>query len=292
MHIKTNIELSTTNIAVLAICPMMLAVSYAGQALNVIFVMFFSFFISALICYLFNKVLTKITKVFITAMISTLIVTIVGFFSAVTGKEIGIQGEYIVFATIILSVNSIYFDTIASSEKFIVSLLKTFFIFSICFLIFATFKEMFAHGSFFDAKVGGYEGSEFFETITFSLIFLATICVICEAITRFIYKKIDAKKLKLNKFVERLRGEKKYQYDRLRREKLLKNGIEVINVDDNEEIDTLEKNSPIDQYVTVEERDSKGKTKKVKRKSSRLKVSKEAKVEQAIKNQNEKEGDI
>jgi hypothetical protein len=70
------------------------------------------------------------------------------------------------------------------------------------------------------------------------LLSIATLCALFDYTVRYIDKKRETKNMIYQKYVRIIRNEKAFQYDNLRREKLLANQIEVnrINKSDSEKI--------------------------------------------------------
>ena len=142
------------------------------------------------------------------------------------------------FSATILNAEFIYFNNKALKKHYFLNILKILFIFSVMTVLYAALKEFMAFGSIYGKKWFEFSGFAFCETIIFDLLWLATLCAIFDFIVRYIDKKRETKNMVYQKYVRIIRAEKAFQYDKLRREKLLANEIEVnrINKTDSEKI--------------------------------------------------------
>ena len=87
-----------------------------------------------------------------------------------------------------------------------------------------------------------FTGFAFCKTVIFDLLWIASLCAIADYTVRYIDKQKEMKNMIYQKYVRIIRSEKAFQYDKLRREKLLANEIEVnrINKTDSEKIERKE----------------------------------------------------
>ena len=283
MHIKSNIELNVIHFAILAICPLMLVVTGSLQALFFLAMVAVGLILSLIICSLLNKYLSSTIKIFLTAMISTFIVTIVNFLlgdKQILGVHAGNINFFVVLSTIILSIDTFYVNTKASSSHYLRKILNSVLSFAALLFIYVIVVEMLGYGKFFGIKLGNFGGIEFFRGITFSLLWLGMICAFAELIYRAINSKLKDKKLTYQKFLKQIRNEKAFQYDQLRREKLLTNEVEVNSIGGEKAEEESEKSN--DNIVDVEQVKEEPKTEEnepERKKNKHFKVSKETKVE-------------
>lgn len=298
MHIKTNIETSFIQIVILAICPLLLFVNNCGDAVYYIAATTVCFLLSAFVCFVFNKFLSKTVKIFITAVLSTFIITIFNYFVekyGILGLTVSDENYFAVLSTIILSIDSIYLETKALVNNFLFKLIRTVLVFALFVMIYGLFKEFFAWGTLFNKQIiKTYFGYKFFESIAFDFILLGCMCVIGEIINRVIVRKINRENMMYEKYVKKIRNEKKFQYDELRRKKLLVTPVETnkIGGDDAELIKEKENENKVVVQEGAEPEVKEEKPVKKKKKNKKLKVSKEAKIEKLTEIEAEtKEGD-
>lgn len=303
MHIRTNIELNIVHFATLAICPVMFFVGYVVDALCIFAMVFCSFLISMLICALFNKYFSNTVKVFVTAMVSCLVVTVLNFLLdrydilAISSNDMYYLA---VLSTIVLSVDIYYIDTKAVVGKLSTKIISAILFYLGIIFVFALFKEFLGYGSVFGVNVfSNFTGYEFFRGTIFSLIFLGIICAIVECIYGFVRRKIYDKQMVYEKFVKKIRDEKMFQYDTLRRKKMLTSPVDVRTIDSEEYKEIQEKvdvneaigdNSSTENNDDDEDAELKQKPKKKKR-NRRLKASKETKVEKLFEKKSREEED-
>lgn len=288
MHIKTNIEHNVVDVVILAICPLILVMTDAMSALYYIAATAFCFLVTAILCLILNKYLSKIMKVFVTAVLSTFLITIFNYlvgeykFLGLTAND---NNYYAVLSTIIMSIDIYYIDTKAAVNNYFSRVLNSVFVFAVVTIIYAVVKEFLSIGTLFDWKPFKYSGFEFFETITFSFIWMALLCAVSAIVFRKISKNIQEKHMAYAKLLKQIKNERVFQYDSLRRQKLLTSEVEIKYVD-NDEIEEIKdkdnKNESLAELVEDDEKDgSEGKTTVgIKKRKSKLKVSKEAKVQQ------------
>lgn len=292
MHIRTNIELSYIQIVMLAICPLFMIVSTLEFALYFAVATVVCYLLSAFVCFVFNKYLSHSVKIFITAILSTFIITMLNFVIeeyAFLNLTVSNNYYFVVISTIVLSTDSAYVETKAAEENFFLKLLRTSFAFAVFLLMFGAIKEFLSFGTVYNKKLFAYAGFDFFKTIVFDFLLLGIICAIAEMVYRIVAKKISDKQMMYAKFKRKIRNEKKYQYDVLRRNKLLASDVQknVIGDDEAKEIiqkerenedELMEENAEEPEAESAEEPG----VKKKKKKNKKLKVSKEAKIEKAF----------
>ena len=295
MHIRTNVEMSFIHVVVLAICPLLFVMTTANEALYYMAVTAICFFASAFVCFVFNKYLSRSIKIFIVAILSSFLVTVI---NAVIEKYVPLglkvpdNSVFAMLSAMVLSADIVYINTKALGNNF-VKTLRSVFTYAVLLMIYATVKEFLTYGTIFDKKLFVFSGYEFFETMIFNLIWLGLICFIAESINRYVAQKAKEKQITYQKFIKKIRNEKIFQYDNLRRKRLLDSEIETNKIDGDKVEEIKEKESEnevvdVEELSVEEEPSTKSKPKK-KKKKSKLKVSKEAKDEQAIIQQTKEE---
>ena len=293
MHIKSNIEHNVIDVVILALCPLILVMTDADSALYYIAATALCFIISALICLMLNSYLSKIMKVFVTAVLSTFLITIFNYLIGeyqILGLSSSDKNYYAILSTIIMSIDIYYIDNKASVNHYFVKVLSTIFVYAIVAIIYVVVKEFLSFGTIFDWKPFKYSGFAFFETITFSFIWMAVLCAVSEIVYRAISKCIQEKSMAYAKLLKQIKNERIFQYDSLRRQKLLTSEVEIKYVD-NDELEEIKdkdnKNESLAELVSENDDDEnkadEGTT--IKKKKSKLKVSKEAKVQQMFEKQ-------
>ena len=298
MHIRTNVELSFIHIVVLAICPLMLIMTSATQALYFISATIACFLISTVICMMFNKYLNNNVKVFLTALISVFLITMFNFavekYQILGLKETFSNSYFAVISVIILSIDSIFIHTKAnSSSRFFMKYARLIFVFAMLTMIYAIGKEFLAFGTIFEKRPFIYKGYEFFKLITFDFIWLGLICFFAEIIHRKASKRRSEKRITYQKFIKKIRNEKIFQYDNLRRKKLLVSEINTNKID-GDKIEEIKEKEDENEVVDVEDdaaedADSSETPAGGKKKKKKMKFSKETKVEKLYDRQS-KEG--
>lgn len=292
MHIKSNIELNLVHLTTLAICPLLAVLMDAKVGLFFAVATTLCFLCSAFICFVFNKFLSRTMKIFITAICSTFIVTMINFVVGhfdIFGIAASDMNYFAVLSTIVLSVDIYYIDTKANSNHYFSRVMLCIAMFVGLVLLFAFVKEFLGFGTILGLKVFNYSGLAFFKTITFDFIWLGLVCALVDVIYRTVGNAYKEKRMTYEKYVKQIRDEKAFQYDNLRRQKLLKTEIEVKRIAD-EEAEEIERKANENKAIveetpedeTVEDDADGKKKKKKKRKNKKLKVSKEAKVEKAL----------
>lgn len=302
MHIRTNIELSYVQIVILAICPLLMVVNTLESALIFAILTVVCYFISAFICAIFNKYFSNSTKIFVTALVSAFVVTVLNFVIkeySLLNLRASDNYFYAILSTVVLSTDNNYIETKALVDDYFSKLLRVAVAFVLFLTCFAVIKEFLAFGTVYNKKIFVYAGFDFFKTLVFDFILLGIICAIAEMIHRVMAKKINDKKMLYAKFKRKIRNEKKYQYDVLRRKKLLDGDIQknIIGGEEAKKMIQQEKEAEdelieekIEEIEEKEEAEEKTEPKKKKRKKNKkFKVSKEAKEEKAME-QDKKEG--
>ena len=296
MHIKSNIEHNVIDVVILAICPLILIMDNASSALYYIFATAFCFVISAIICLMLNKFLSKTMKVFITAVLSTFLITIFNYLIqeySILGLSASDQNYYAILSTIVMSIDIYYIDIKAAVNNYFVRVLNSILIYAIISLVFVVVKEFLSFGTLFNWKPFVYSGYAFFETVTFSFIWLALLCAVSEIIFRKISKYLEQKNMAYAKLLKQVKNERVFQYDSLRRQKLLASEIEIKYVDNEEFEEIVDKDNKNESLADLDD-SNKDEGEQVEKKStikkkSRLKVSKETKVQQVF-DKEKKEG--
>ena len=255
MHIKTNIEHSPVQIIVLAICPLLFAMSTVNEAMFYLCGTIICLIISQLFLLIFNRYLSNDVKALLTAIISAMLVAVASIaVKENTDKVLPDNSYLIIFSTTILNAEFIYFNSKALKRHYFLNILKNLIIFSAIMLVYSVFKEFFAFGTVYDKQLFKFDGYNFCSTIIFDLLLIAGLCALFDYTVRYIDKKRETKNMIYQKYVRIIRNEKAFQYDKLRREKLLANQIEInrINKSDSEKIKQKEaENEAIDSVHEV-----------------------------------------
>lgn len=255
MHIRTNIELSYIQIVILAVCPLLVVMDSLKIGLYFIGATAICYFVSALICAMFNKHFKKSVKIFMVALISSFVVTIINYFFADKFLEIGINLDsisiYVIISTMLLSTDIVYINTRALVNNYLFKMVRAIFAYAVIVLIYSTIKEFLAYGTFFGRLAGKYMGSKFFESMIFNLLYLGLIGVIAEAIIRVVSKFVEKRDIAYQKLLKRVKHERVFHYDSLRREKRLIAEVEInhINSEEMEKIYKQENETELDDNI-------------------------------------------
>lgn len=239
MHIKTNIEHSPVQIIVLAICPLLLVVSSVNEAVFFVCGTIICLLISQLFLMLFNKYLNNNVKAMLTAIISAFLVIVSTILvKDFTQYQMPENAYFIIFSTTVISAEFIYFRNKAVTKHYLLYIFKIIFIFALLTFVYALIKEFLAFGTIYKKQLFKFAGVKFCKSMIFNLLLLATLCALFDYVVRSIDKKVETKNMVYQKYIKIIRNEKAFQYDRLRREKLLTNDIEVnrVNKEDAEKI--------------------------------------------------------
>ncbi len=291
MHIKTNIELNIMHFAILAICPLLLVTVNVKQTLFMIVLTLICFVVSALFCLLLSRVLTRNIKIFISALISTFIVTLVNLYLSkynLLDLKAETSNFFAALSAVILCVDIYYLDTNSAPKNYFISVLSLALSFACVQFVYSPIKEFAAFGTIFGKYIFDFKGLEFCNTMMFSLILLAFLAVFAQMIYKAIINAIDDRKMAYQKYVKLVREEKEFQYDTLRRNKLLTSEIETKHIDNTEADEMLDKTSVNELAISDSKSENpeakeNSKTKKRKtKKNKKLKFSKETKVEKVF----------
>ena len=239
MHIKTNIEHSPVQIIVLAMCPLLFAMSSVNEAVFFLCGTILCLIISQLFLMIFNRYLANDVKALLTAIISAMLIAVASIaVKEYTDKVLPDNAYLIIFSTTILNAEFIYFSSKALKRHYFLNILKNLIIFSAIMLVYSVFKEFLSQGTVCEKQLFKFDGFAFCELIIFDLLWIATLCALFDYTVRYIDKKRETKNMVYQKYVRIIRSEKAFQYDKLRREKLLANQIEInrINKSDSEKI--------------------------------------------------------
>lgn len=239
MHIKTNIEHSPVQIIVLAICPLLLVVSSVNEAVFFVCGTIICLLISQLFLMMFNKYLNNNVKAMLTAIISAFLVIVSTILvKDFTQYQMPENAYFIIFSTTVISAEFIYFRNKAVTKHYLLYIFKIIFIFALLTFVYALIKEFLAFGTIYKKQLFKFAGAKFCKSMIFNLLLLATLCALFDYVVRSIDKKVETKNMVYQKYIKIIRNEKAFQYDRLRREKLLTNDIEVnrVNKEDAEKI--------------------------------------------------------
>ena len=236
MHIKTNIEHNIVQVAILAICPLLLVLNSVGQALFYILTTSICFFVSAMVCKFYSKQFSRNIKIFVTAVISTFVLTILNFTlnkHTILGIETPENSYYAVLSTICLCLDAYFIDNESETRNYLFTILFDIIVYAIFVMVFGIIVELLSSGTFFGLRIlGSFQGDKFFETLPFKFVLLGVICVIGDYIYRIYQNKKNEKRIVLEKYVKKIRDEKFFQYDDLRKKKLLVSKIEIKNVNE------------------------------------------------------------
>lgn len=254
MHIKTNVELSSVQIAILAICPLITVVGTVTDALYFMAGTAICLLISQLFCWIFNKYMGNAVKIFVCALTSSFVVVMGSYvareiFSLTLNENI----YFIIFSSVVMSSDFIYFRHKAAINHTIINFIKVVFIYSLILFVFALLKEFLTLGTVFGSKLFGYDGYGFFDTVASDFLLLGMLCVLFDILFRWIDKQLENKSIKYQKYIKTIRDEKAFQYDSLRRQNLLVNDIEINNMNAKEAEKIIQKTSENETITSVEE---------------------------------------
>lgn len=254
MHIKTNVELSSVQLAILAVCPLITVVSGVSECLYFMAGTILCLLVSQLLCWLFNKYMGTAVKIFVCAITSSFVVVMGSFlmrkfFDITLAEDI----YFVIFSSVVMSADFIYFRHKATTNHTVFNFLKAIFIFALVLFTFAFVKEFLAFGTMFDKQLFAYSGFGFFETIASDLLILGLLCFLYDILFRWVDKQVENKNIKYQKYIKTIRDEKSFQYDNLRRQKLLVNEIEINNMNAKEAEKIIQKNSENEAINSVQE---------------------------------------
>lgn len=287
MHIKSNIEHIVIDVIIVAICPLVLIMNDAKTALYYVAATAICLLVSAVLCLMLNKYLSKIMKVFITTVLSSFLITVFNYVIkeyGFLGLEATDKNYYAILSTIVLSIDIYYIEIKAAVNHYFARVLNSIFVFALITMIYIVIKEFLSVGTIFEWKPFKYSGFEFFNTYTFSFILLAMLAAFSSMTFRAINKHLQEKSMAYAKLLKQIKNERIFQYDSLRRQKLLTSEVEIkyVDGDEYEEIkDKDNKNESLADLVSDEDGEEKERHTEgtIKKRKSKLKVSKEAKVQ-------------
>ncbi|MBR7172362.1 MAG: hypothetical protein IKD36_01035 [Clostridia bacterium] len=287
MHIKSNIEHIVIDVIIVAICPLVLIMNDAKTALYYVAATAICLLVSAILCLMLNKYLSKIMKVFITTVLSSFLITVFNYVIkeyGFLGLEATDKNYYAILSTIVLSIDIYYIEIKAAVNHYFARVLNSIFVFALITMIYIVIKEFLSVGTIFEWKPFKYSGFEFFNTYTFSFILLAMLAAFSSMTFRAINKHLQEKSMAYAKLLKQIKNERIFQYDSLRRQKLLTSEVEIkyVDGDEYEEIkDKDNKNESLADLVSDEDGEEKERHTEgtIKKRKSKLKVSKEAKVQ-------------
>ena len=293
MHLRTNIEMSFVHIAILALCPLMFVMEHADYAVYFILATCVCYFISALVCLIFNKFFSRSVKVFVTAILSVFIVTLLDVVIeqfSLLGLTVAVHedGAFAIISTTILSIDITYINTKAVAKNYFWKIVRAMFVFAIMGFAYSVVKEFLAFGTMFGHRMFGFTGHAFCQTMAFNWLWMGIIAFIAEIINRAITKKITDRQIVYQKLLKKVREEKVFQYDSLRRQKVLVSQMEINRIDGEKVEEIVEKesaNEVVDMNEITDKPEGEGdvvEDAKPKKKKKKLKVSKQAKVEQVF----------
>lgn len=295
MHLRTNIEMSFVHIAILALCPLMFVMEHADYAVYFILATCVCYFISAIVCLIFNKFFSRSVKVFVTAILSVFIVTLFEFVIekySIFGLTMAVHedGAFAIISTTILSIDITYINTKAVAKNYFWKIVRAMFVFAVMGFAYSIMKEFLAFGTVFGHRLFGFSGHAFCQTMAFNWLWMGIIAFVAEVINRAISKKITDKQIAYQKLLKKIREEKVFQYDSLRRQKVLISQMETNKIDGEKVEEIVEKesaNEVVDMEEITEKPEGEGDApvedaKSKKKKKKKLKVSKQAKVEQVF----------
>ena len=254
MHIKTNVELSSVQLAILAICPLISVIGGVVDALYFMIGTTLCLIISHFFCWIFNKYMGNAVKIFVCAITSSFVV-VMGSYVAREVLNIALNSNiyFAIFSSVVMSADFIYFRHKAMINHPIVNFIKAIFIFAFLLFVFSFVKEFLAYGKIFGKQITSYSGFGFFNTIASDFLLLGLMCFLFDLLFRWIDKQIENKNIKYQKYIKTIRDEKSFQYDSLRRQKLLVNEIEVNNMNAKEAEKIIQKNSENEAINSVQE---------------------------------------
>ena len=282
MRIKSKFELNFVHVAVLAICPLISLTFNFNVGITLMLLSLISFVFSNFICFVLTKNSSKNFKIFITALISSLVV--VGYeLLAKNGfiNSIGAISYYSVLSSIVLCIDSYYIN--AKGNRNFLKAMRLLTVYAVIFVIYATLKEILAFGTLSNIKLfKNFAGYEFFRFITFDFVLLGLMCAITDRLCSYIIDVYNDRVMVYNKYKEKIRSEKTFLYENYRRKKLLSSPVTINKIgqnnNDNDEECVEEK---IEEEIEhkPKEKPRKSEIKHKPKRKNKLRVSKEAKVE-------------
>lgn len=295
MHIKSKFELNFVHIAVLAICPLISIGLNFLQGITILLLTAISFLFAALVNLVIFKKSSRNVKLFIVALISALIAT--GYeLLAMNGlyAQMGNIVYFSILSTIMLSIDIVYVDNNTRNIKFLWKIVRILLVYSFVLTVYSLLKELLSFGTVADKRPFDFYGYDFFKTITFDFIILGLLCALINRITMLLVEVHNDRKMVYNKYKAKVRNEKTFLYDYYRRQKLLSSDVVVNKITDKKEDvdDELieEVQEQTEKEIKDEEVSDQSILKHKPRRKSKLKVSKEARVEKLFDRKDTKEG--
>ena len=255
MHVKTNIEHTITQIIILSICPLLLVFNNFKEAIFFAVSTSICFLISAFICMIFNRFLSRNIKIFITALLSTFIITLINELLKAYpfwGLEANDNFFFAVLSTMCLCVDIYYIETKAVVKHFMLRVLIYCLMFIAIFAVFSVIFEFIAYGTLIGFKVISYSGTPFFQSYIFKFILLGFYGIFVDAMYRAYTKLKYQRRLTYQKYIKKIREEKAFQYDELRRKKLLASPVEIKHIS-NEKADEITQKISENETIKVED---------------------------------------
>jgi Na+-transporting NADH:ubiquinone oxidoreductase subunit NqrD len=179
MHIKTNVELSSVQIAILAICPLITVVGSVSDAVYFVVGTAICLLLSQLFCWIFNKYMGNAVKVFVCALTSAFVV-VMGTYIAREMFSVTLSENmyYIIFSAVVMSSDFIYFRHKAATNHTILNFFKVVFIYSLVLFVFSFIKEFLTMGTVLGKRLLGYDGYGFFNTVASDFLILGILCAL------------------------------------------------------------------------------------------------------------------
>lgn len=258
MHIKSNIEHNIVQIATLAVCPLLIVTNNLSQGAFYILATCVCYFVSAMACKIFGKNFGNNLKVFITAILSTFILTVLNYIVSnhkILDLETPEQSYFAILATICLCLDTYFVDKKSEQKMYLFKVLYDCALFSMILLFVSFFTELLGYGTIFNLKLTDkFTGIEFFTDIAFKFILLAAINFVLDKLYREKQAKKNEKKMGIEKYVRRIRDEKFFQYEDLRRKQLLTSKVIIKNVNEEKAQEIEQKINENDTLETEEDK--------------------------------------
>ena len=284
MRIKSKFELNFVHIAVLAICPLIVTTVNFYNAFTVLILSLISLVLSSLVCLIIAKNSSKTLRVFIAALVSALVVT--GYELLVMNKIFegsGNVSSFAILSSIVLCVDLFYIDT-KVSKNYLIKIFRLIAVYSFILMLYASLKELFVTGTIGGLKIiNNYVAVDFFKMVTFDFLVLGLLCALVDRVVSLLVNLFNDYAMVYNKYKQKIRGEKAFIYEYYRRKKLLTSEVEINEVGKKEDSeDESDENDELEQEDKELKKEEKQKISEIKHKpkgKSRLRVSKEARLE-------------
>ena len=292
MRIKSKFELNFVHIAVLAVTPLIMQPIDFGKAATIALLSIISFVLSALVCLILAKRASRNIKIFVAALISSLVVT--GYELLVKNgifAGVGTLSNFAILSSIILCIDLFYIDT-KITQNYFVKISRLIFVYLLVVSIYSILKELLCVGSIAGLKIiRNYDGYEFFRLATFDFLLLGLLCALIDRVVALLVNLYNESAMIYNKYKHKIRAEKTFIYENYRRKNLLTSEVIINKIGEKTgDGDDDEENSD-DGVKTQKEKPKKSEIKHKPRRKNKLRVSKEAKVEKLFDRKTEnKEG--